>query len=103
MCVMYVLNILQTPNQKQPKTKSTAPKHKKIQGFEGILNFKGYWDDRYNVGGSLHILEIRYFFSDDTIQIVEHDLDGGLKTFLKRQKVPKVLNFTQLFIFSRNS
>lgn len=68
----------------------TTPKNKKIQGFEGILNFKGYWDDRYNVDGSLHILEVRYFLADGTIQIVEHDLDGGLKTFLKRQKIPKV-------------
>lgn len=77
--------------------KGTTPKCKQIQGFEGILNFKGYWDDRCNVGGSLHILEIRYFLTDDTIQIVEHNLDEGLKTFLKRQKIPKVLHRHFLF------
>jgi len=69
-----------------------SPIYKQAQGFEGILNFKGFWDDRYNVDGDLHILEIRYFLVDDTIQIVEHNSDGGLKTFLKRQKLPKVLN-----------
>lgn len=68
----------------------TTPKYKKVPGIDGILTFKGYWDDRHNVHGSLHILEVRYFLADDTIQIVEHDEDGALKTFLKRQKVPKV-------------
>jgi len=65
--------------------------YKPAQGFEGILIFKGFWDDRCNVDGDLHTLEIRYFLADDTIQIVEHNSDGGLKTFLKRQKLPKVL------------
>lgn len=69
-----------------------APAYKETQGFEGILNFKGFWDDRYNVDGDLHILEVRYFLADDTMQIVEHNSDGGLKTFLKRQKLPKVLH-----------
>jgi len=69
-----------------------APAYRQTQGFEGILNFKGFWDDRYNVDGDLHILEVRYFLADDTIQIVEHNSDGSLKTFLKRQKLPKVLH-----------
>lgn len=61
------------------------------------MNFKGYWDDRCRVDGRLHILEIRYFLTDNTIQIIEHnDADGGLKTFLKRQKVPKVLFIRRL-------
>lgn len=77
----------------------TTPKNKKTQGFEGILNFKGYWDDRYNVDGSLHILEVRYFLADDSIQIVEHDLDGCLKTFLKRQKIPKVCYAVTIILY----
>ncbi|XP_050054514.1 EF-hand domain-containing family member C2-like [Aphis gossypii] len=78
-----------TPKKKQTASKIMSPIYKQAQGFEGILNFKGFWDDRYNVDGDLHILEIRYFLVDDTIQIVEHNSDGGLKTFLKRQKLPK--------------
>lgn len=84
------LKISQTPSKSQSKPKATTPQHKKIHGFEGILNFKGYWDDRCNADGNLHILEVRYFLTDDTIQIVEHDSDGNLKTFLKREKLPKV-------------
>ncbi|XP_025206632.1 EF-hand domain-containing family member C2-like [Melanaphis sacchari] len=76
-----------TQNKKQSVNKIMSPVYK--QGFDGILNFKGFWDDRYNVDGDLHILEVRYFLVDDTIQIVEHNSDGGLKTFLKRQKLPK--------------
>lgn len=80
-------------SRKQPKHKDvTKSMYKNVRGFEGILNFKGYWDDRDNVDGDIHVLEIRYFLTDDTVQIVEHDSDGGLKTFLKRQKIPKVLN-----------
>ncbi|XP_060867851.1 EF-hand domain-containing family member C2-like [Metopolophium dirhodum] len=78
-----------TPKKKQPTSKVMSPAYKQTQGFEGILNFKGFWDDRYNVDGDLHILEVRYFLADDTMQIVEHNSDGGLKTFLKRQKLPK--------------
>lgn len=79
-------------NKKLPKIKATpSDGHRKMNyGFDGILNFKGYWDDRHNTDGSLHTLEIRYFLVDDTIQIVELDPDDGLKTFLKREKIPKV-------------
>ncbi|VVC33906.1 Uncharacterised domain DM10,Domain of unknown function DUF1126 [Cinara cedri] len=87
----YFINREKTPNRKStPNVAVTTPKYTKIQGFEGILNFKGYWDDRRSVDGRLHILEVRYFLTDDTIQIIEHnDADGGLKTFVKRQKIPK--------------
>ncbi|XP_050432576.1 EF-hand domain-containing family member C2-like [Adelges cooleyi] len=57
--------------------------------FDGILNFKGYWDDRHNVDGILHYFEIQYFLIDDTMKIVERDPNNKLKTFLKRQKIPK--------------
>jgi len=67
-----------------------TPRRKQTRGFEGILNFIGRWDDRHNVDGSLHALEVRYFLNDDTVQIVEHESDGAPKTFLKRQKLPKV-------------
>jgi len=95
MYLYTILIYLQTPNKKQPKVKVNTPIHNKSTtlGFEGILNFKGYWDDRCNVDGSLHMLEIRYFLTDNTIQIVEHTPDGGLKTFLKRQRIPKVFNY----------
>lgn len=79
------------PNKKPAKIeKTSSARYRKTKGFDGILNFKGYWDDRHNVDGSLHILEVRYFLVDDTIQIVEHDPNDGLKTFLKRDRIPKV-------------
>lgn len=79
-------------NKKPQKIKVTlSAGYRKInKGFNGILSFKGYWDDRHNIDGRLHTLEVRYFLVDDTIQIVEFDPDGGLKTFLKREKIPKV-------------
>lgn len=59
-----------------------------------LHRFFGYWDDRSNVGGTLHNLVIYYFLSDDTMQISE-DLpeNSGQElgsTLLRRTPVPKV-------------
>ncbi|XP_043475063.1 EF-hand domain-containing family member C2 [Leptopilina heterotoma] len=58
-----------------------------------VLRFYGYWDDRDNLYGEVHNLEIHYYLADDTIEIKEilpenSGRDAG-PLFLKRSKIPK--------------
>jgi hypothetical protein len=59
-----------------------------------VLRFFGYWDDRENLHGVLHDLEIYYYLADDTVEIKEiippnSGRDSGFM-FLQRTKLPKV-------------
>ena len=59
-----------------------------------ILRFYGYWDDRETQFGELHDLEIRFYPSDDTIDMkdVTPSNVGGNSgcMFLRRCKLPKI-------------
>lgn len=58
-----------------------------------MLHFKGYWDDQKTEFGYIHNLEIRYYLSDDTIEIKEPQSESGGEPgfiFLRRGKLPKV-------------
>ncbi|XP_050539313.1 EF-hand domain-containing family member C2-like isoform X2 [Daktulosphaira vitifoliae] len=67
--------------------------HRRKTNIDGILNFKGFWDDRQSADGVVHSFDIQYYLIDDTMKIVEHEENRKLKTFLKRQKIPKDYNY----------
>ncbi|KAJ8920607.1 hypothetical protein NQ315_004746 [Exocentrus adspersus] len=58
-----------------------------------VLNFKGYWDDQKTEYGYIHLLEIRYYLADDTIEIKELQSESGGEPgfmFLRRGKLPRI-------------
>lgn len=87
---------------KQDEDSITSPgdKFKKFLEYDKkILRFKGYWDDRTTSFGYLHLLQVRYFLCDDTIEIVEmpeNADDVGRHTLLKKIKLPKVILDTSI-------
>ncbi|CAG9863142.1 unnamed protein product [Phyllotreta striolata] len=79
---------------KKPKRTPTPRFAKFIQNDKKILKFKGYWDDRKAPYGYLHIMEVRLYLADDTIEIQEMPLEGDCHEkgflFLKRSKLAKL-------------
>ncbi|KAF7989921.1 hypothetical protein HCN44_008595 [Aphidius gifuensis] len=62
-----------------------------------VLKFSANWDEF----GFIHFLELRYYLTDDTIEIIEIIPSDVKKSsvFLKRMKIPKVHLFILLFSF----
>lgn len=57
-----------------------------------VLHFTAYWDDQNTEHGYVHLLELRYYLADDTIEIKELQSEAGGEPgfmFLKRGKLPK--------------
>ncbi|XP_050307096.1 EF-hand domain-containing family member C2-like [Anthonomus grandis grandis] len=63
-----------------------------LENDRKVLHFKAYWDDQNTEYGYLHLLELRYYLADDTIEIKELQSDSGGEPgflFLRRGKLPK--------------
>lgn len=81
-----------------PKSISNSIRNQPPNGFDGlVLNFRGYWDNRYEVEGQLHFFNVFYYLENDTIGIVEEFVDHHTgkvyhKLFVNRQKLPIVSN-----------
>ncbi|XP_017882993.1 EF-hand domain-containing family member C2-like [Ceratina calcarata] len=59
-----------------------------------VLRFYGYWDDTDNLYGVVHDLELHYYLTDCTIELIENvppnsGRDSG-PLFLRRMRVPKL-------------
>lgn len=85
-------------NHKTKVDQDLSPRDDKFKKFieydKKILRFKGYWDDRKTQFGYLHLLQVRYFLSDDTLEVVEmpeYADEIGRYTLLKKIKLPKVI------------
>ncbi|XP_051167198.1 EF-hand domain-containing family member C2-like [Leptopilina boulardi] len=86
-------DIFQKKPNRIPDTRGNFLKYDKK-----VLRFYGYWDDRDNLYGEIHNLEIHYYLADDTIEVKEilpenSGRDVG-PLFLKRSKIPK--NFEKI-------
>lgn len=94
-------DIFQKKPNRIPDTRGNFLKYDKK-----VLRFYGYWDDRDNLYGEIHNLEIHYYLADDTIEIKEilpenSGRDVG-PLFLKRSKIPKVNFLILKFIYYFN-
>eukprot|EP00758_Cryptobia_borreli_P012905 Tbor_TRINITY_DN5788_c6_g1::TRINITY_DN5788_c6_g1_i2::g.20651::m.20651 len=62
-----------------------------IQDSGKVLRFYGQWDDRENIGGTVHKLEVRYYIDDDTMSIKESQSSTEVVSgvFLSKRRLPK--------------
>ncbi|KAF7284998.1 EF-hand domain-containing family member C2-like [Rhynchophorus ferrugineus] len=63
-----------------------------LENDKKVLHFTAYWDDNITEYGYLHLLELRYYLADDTIEIKELQTEVGGEPsfmFLRKGKLPK--------------
>uniref|UniRef100_A0A8D9ELT9 EF-hand domain-containing family member C2 n=6 Tax=Cacopsylla melanoneura TaxID=428564 RepID=A0A8D9ELT9_9HEMI len=87
---------IRNESNKIKSSRDLSPRDERFKKFieydKKILRFKGYWDDRSSQYGYLHLLQVRYFLSDDTLEVVEmpeYADEIGRYTLLKKIKLPK--------------
>lgn len=65
-----------------------------LENDRKVLRFYGYWDDRANLFGDIHDVELNYFMADDTIEVKDlcrKKVGRDCRPiFVRRGKLPKV-------------
>lgn len=75
-------------------------KHEKFLSYENMrLKFDASWDDRHSPFGEIHKLNVFFYLSDNTIQIIEYPKNERPFVFYKRLKLPKVIMNWEISLF----
>ncbi|XP_039295468.1 EF-hand domain-containing family member C2 isoform X2 [Nilaparvata lugens] len=74
---------------KKPHVQEKAPLRKLADLDRKVLNFSAYWDDRHTQFGQLHLLQVRYYLADDTVEVKDVTDKDHSFLLMHRDKLPK--------------